>query len=166
VNTVTAAGRFTDVVGSVAYPSDSDRAHYFGTILGLSLEKRVASDSWIWYDADSESDALTITVETPIFWRVIISNTGTVPLSFSILDELDGVPLALDSLCDVPLPDGLSPGAGYQCTFEDSVTSESPGLHVNRLSVEGTYNDAQVRVIDEAYVTVGHYRVYLPVLFR
>jgi hypothetical protein len=166
VNTVTASGRFTDDTGTAAFRSDSDRAYYFGSVLGLFVEKRVASDSSRWYDADLVTDALTITVETPISWQLIVSNTGTVPLAISLLDELDGLPLELDSLCDEVPPDALSPGSGYQCTYEDSATSESPGTHVNRLSVEGTYEGSHVSLIDEAYVIVRQYRVYLPVLFR
>jgi uncharacterized repeat protein (TIGR01451 family) len=116
-NNATVTGTDTDLGTEVA---DSDPSHYFGEDLSVSIVKSTNLE-----DANDPPGPL-ITVGGPVVWQYVITNTGNVPISWTLTD--DKAPF---TFCPRPI---LVPGRSIAC-YSQGVAA--PGQYENTGSVEG-----------------------------
>ena len=116
-NTGTATG---DAGGATV--SDSDSSHYFGELLGITLEKTTNNA-----DADVVPGPF-ITVGADVVWRYRFTNTGNVPLRFAVSDD-QGVGIACPRILAV------FPGNSLTCFGTGTAAA---GQYANIGTVVGT----------------------------
>jgi len=100
---------------------DSDPAHHFGEAPDITLVKSVNGD-----DANT-APGVAVTVGDPVHWELVVTNTGNVPLLWSIDDP--ALPLLI---CHRPV---LAPGASATCVAQ---APAEEGQHTNTATVTGT----------------------------
>ena len=120
-NTATVTGTATP--GGVV--SDSDASHYFGAEPEIDVEKSVNGD-----DADTAPGPL-VTVGDPVDWEYTITNTGNVPLEWSLADDPDPGPIACPRLGI------LVPGKSVTCHASLAGGGQA-GAHSNTATATGT----------------------------
>ena len=116
-NTATATG----VAGAVTV-QDSDASHYFGEAASVDIEKLVNG-----VDADVPTGPM-VGVGGPVGWTYAVTNTGNVPLRWSVSDNL------VTGLTCPQLP-LIRPGSSITC---DAAGSATPGQYTNTGTVQGT----------------------------
>jgi len=117
---------------------DTDLGHYFGTetpLPGIDIEKLVNG-----LDADTEADAVHVTIGSTVSFAYDVLNTGNV-----ILTEIDVTDsMGIDVMCPQT---ALMPGEKMTCTAS---AAAAPGLHTNIGTVVGTagQGDGATQVTD------------------
>jgi hypothetical protein len=122
-NTATATG----VAGAVTV-QDSDASHYFGEAASVDIEKRVNG-----VDADVPTGPM-VGVGGPVGWTYAVTNTGHVPLRWSVSDNL----VAGLTCPQSPL---IRAGASITCAATGTATA---GQYTNTGTVQGTAPSGQI----------------------
>jgi hypothetical protein len=153
---IAVAGQYTNVVTATGVVlrtgeiiSDTDPSHYFGSVLGIALEKLTNG-----LDADDAPGPRLSAGET-VIWSYRVTNTGNVPLT--------GVAVTDDRGVRVSCPGTeLAAGATMTC----AATGEAQaGQYVNIGSVVGTFGSEVVMDSDPSHY-YGLYTIYLPLVVR
>ena len=127
--TTAVAGQYENV-GSVLANSptgvvqDSDASHYFGEAPAIDIEKFTNGE-----DADTPTGPV-IAVGRPVAWTYVVTNTGNVPLTWSVTDDqfpAVGCPRLLL----------IVPGQTVRCFGPFGATAQ-PGQHTNTATAVGT----------------------------
>ena len=100
---------------------DSDPSHYFGEELGITIVKTANGD-----DANTPP-GVAVTVGDSVTWRFLVTNTGNVPLTWTVTDP--DVPFLF---CPRIV---LGPGASAPCFSREPAEA---GQHPNTGTVTGT----------------------------
>ena len=107
---------------------DSDASHYFGEAASVDIEKLVNG-----VDADVPTGPM-VGVGGPVGWTYAVTNTGNVPLRWSVSDNL-----IAGLTC--PQPPLILPGSSFTCHAGGSATI---GQHTNIGTVQGVTPSGQV----------------------
>ena len=122
-NTATATG----VAGAVTV-EDSDASHYFGEDASVDIEKLVNG-----VDADVPTGPM-VGVGGPVGWTYAVTNTGNVPLRWSVSDNLVAA-------LTCPQPPLILPGSSFTCHAGGPATI---GQHTNIGTAQGVTPSGQV----------------------
>jgi len=121
-NTATAHGDFD----GTTYTSSPSSASYFGQNPSISVEKQVSTTG----SGDWNDDSVTVTIGDTVYYQIIISNTGNIPLTTVNIG---------DDQCTLSSPTGDTNGDSTldlteQWVYTCSVTAVA-GIHTNTASV-------------------------------
>ncbi len=147
----------------------ADPAHYFAVLRAVTVDKAVSSDGTTWFNASLPADYPRFDIDTPLWWRVAVTNTSNVTVSLYLTDTLDGTPLPLPTRCEPPPPPQLTTpetsGASYTCLLTDTAAE---GEHQNVVTATVTYGAGSVTASTRAgYVGRDlNHRIYLPLVLR
>jgi uncharacterized repeat protein (TIGR01451 family) len=98
--------------------------------ISIAVDKLVSANGVNWVKE------VTVTMPSPIFWRVDVTNESQRPVSLSFSDKLDGVDIPLAQLCvNPPLPATLAQGETYSCVV--GPTAAITDTHTNVVTVVG-----------------------------
>ncbi len=112
----------------------------------IDLEKYVSVDYMrTWHDADVPSGPEAIAGQS-VYFRFVVTNTGTVPLSNVTLTDN-----VYDLSACAPIPNPLAPGASYTCIY--GPVPALVGQHTNTGTTTGVWNDLTVSDDDDANYT-------------
>jgi hypothetical protein len=132
--------------------SDSDRSHYYGVTLALSLEK--ATDG---QDADVPPGP-TLEVEGTVTWTYVVRNEGNVALTgVSVTDDREGTVTCPQTT--------LAAGASMTCTTA-GVAVEGP--YANLGTATAYFGDTGLQATDPSHYLgqIAERRVFLPAILR
>ncbi len=132
-----------DVIGyaGAAFDTDEDAAYYWGLARpSIDIEKLVSVDGINWLDADS-APGPDATVPGTVRFKVIVTNTGNVPLSGIVVDDTDFI------------FSGVAANLAVGASDESDILSVPSvvGQHYNLADVIGWYDDNDVSDEDPAY---------------
>jgi hypothetical protein len=155
--------------------------------ISIALDKLVSANGVDW------RKEVTVTMPSPIFWRIDVANQSQRPVSLSFSDQLDGFDIPLAQLCvNPPLPSTLAQGETYSCvvgptaaitdTHTNVVTvvgcpTAEPGAEVAAAAVDAARCDTKTSSAKYTAIPptaenevneppVGDKRIYLPVIVR
>ncbi|MBN1877563.1 MAG: hypothetical protein JXA33_25295, partial [Anaerolineae bacterium] len=153
-------GQYANVGTAVAKPpigpnvSDTDPSHYFGAYPPLDLEKGVSDlGGEAYMDADTEGDALLIYIGDEVYYRLLITNRGTEPITdISLSDTLYDLSDPDMGTCYMLEGETLAPGEFIACTVGDEAITiyAEAGLHTNVATVTGVYGGQTFSDVDAA----------------
>jgi hypothetical protein len=109
----------------------------------ITIEKHISNDNTTWQDADTPAEALPVLAGTDVYFRLVVTNTGTAELTnIKLSDDPYGV-----SGCTVPSP--LAIGGSFACMIGPFPALESQ--QVNTATVSGDYGGATYTDTDLAH---------------
>ncbi|MBN1640330.1 MAG: DUF11 domain-containing protein [Anaerolineae bacterium] len=116
----------------------------------ISVQKYVAVDDGVWYDADTPDTAPVVSAGfldgAGLRFRIMVANTGSVTLTdLAIVDS--GLGPGSAGVCTPPST--LTPGEGYECTL--SAAYAAPCLQRNDVEATAVYDGALYSDSDPAY---------------
>jgi hypothetical protein len=144
-----------DNTNNSAEVRDSDPANYFGGERpSIQIIKSVSKDRSNWTDANDD-DGPEINVGDDVFFRFVVTNDGTVPVSNITLSD------SSYSTADCTIPATLNAGASFECIIGpfDAVA----GRHINTVTVRARYNEFDILDSDTASYFGGRRDAGLPV---
>jgi uncharacterized membrane protein len=141
-NTATATGKYNNKIYMA-----SDRANYYGTPPPnpcIDVTKYVSTNGFKWVDANSPP-GLVVPANSNVYFKIIIKNTGNVPLSDITLQDSH----YSDLLIDVSIPSILEPGKSF--TIIIGPVQVASGQNFNNVTASGTYNTLTYSDSDAAF---------------
>lgn len=119
---------------------DTDSAHYFGGDRpSIRIEKSVSKDRSTWHSDDDEPE---IEVGADVFFRFVVTNNGTVPVSEITLND------SSYSTAGCAIPASLEPAASFECII--GPFNAAAGRHTNTVTVRARYNEFDILDSDSA----------------
>ena len=133
-NTATATG--TPPTGPAV--SDSDPAHYFGSVVpSIDVEKYVW-DGGAWRDADHTTGPYLPSTQDPVIFKFVIDNDGSVDLSGVSLTDTDMTTFYTNQACTIAATFPVSLAAGAPSVTVYSKLTWAAGQHSNTATATGT----------------------------
>ncbi len=140
-NTATATGTGPETLDSNGEPvpgvtvTDDDPANYFGAEPAVDVEKYVVV-AGVDHDADA-APGPSLTVGSVASWKIVVTNTGNVPLTDVAVEDPKMAALGAQIKCAGGNPIATLPvGAVAECTVSAKVTEA--GVFTNTASASGT----------------------------
>jgi uncharacterized repeat protein (TIGR01451 family) len=141
-DTATVSGTYTDDAGVGTPVGATDEADYTGVVAGVSIDKQVSVDGTTWLEDGKNVIAdLHLLPGDPVYYRVVVDNTGDTPLTISVSD------LALQGI--VPSGSFLFGGqstvtiGAHSPLISDVAQETAPGsgTQLDQATVTGTFTD-------------------------
>jgi hypothetical protein len=162
-NTITAT-----VTRATIKAADFNAAYYTAIAYGIQVDKAISGDGTIWIGADTEATQATLRADTELWWRIGVTNTGSLSATLTVTDVYSGALLSLANACDPPPPTILRPypqfGSTYTCVLSDTVAE---GAYHNVVTATLAYGTTTIAGTDGAhYLGIADFPVYLPLVLR
>lgn len=141
--------------------------HITGT-LSIAVKKDISPDQITWYPANDVGAAPFLIVGDPLWWRIGVTNTGSLTATLTMTDVYSSSALSLATACAPPPPTTLAhhpqAGSSYQCVLSGTVAE---GAHRNVVTATLTYETNTITGADGAYYQgTTKTSVYLPLVLR